>query len=91
VQTGAGSLVIDLSAARSPFDAAIEGGVINTTLRLPDAIGAHVAVRAPIATINGGGLRREVGGYANGLYAPAGANVRVGIKGGVANVILAGR
>jgi hypothetical protein len=65
--------------------------VINATLRLPAAIGAHVAVRAPIAAINGGGLRREAGGYANGRYDAAGAAVRIGITGGVANVILAGR
>lgn len=91
IDTGAGSLRLDLSGTRQPFDATVEGGVINATLRLPTTLGAHVAVRAPIATVNGGGLRRHDGGYVNGAYGTMGAPLRMRITGGVANVILAGR
>jgi hypothetical protein len=91
IDTGAGSLRLDLSATRHPFDAALQGGVINTTLRLPATLGAHVAVRAPIATVNGGGLQRHEGGYVNGTFGATGTPLRVRITGGVANVILAGR
>lgn len=91
IESGTASLVLDFSAARAPFDATIQGGVINATLRLPATVGARVGVRVPLTTINGGGLRRIDGDYVNGAYDAAAGAARVRIEGGVANLILAGR
>ncbi|HEY8600306.1 MAG TPA: toast rack family protein [Thermomicrobiales bacterium] len=75
IETGAGTLTLDLAGVRQPFDVAIKGGVVNATIALPAALGVRVAVKAPIATVNAPGLRRVGGAYTNTAYEPRTAAV----------------
>ncbi len=49
VETGAGTLTIDLSAARAALDATIQAGVINAEISLPADYGARVTIDAATA------------------------------------------
>ncbi len=88
IEIGAGTLTIDLTAARAALDAAIQGGVINAEIRLPADYGARVAVDAPIATVRAEGLAHARNAYTNAHYAAAESPVRVRIAGGVITLAL---
>ncbi len=83
IETGAGSLTIDLTAAQAALEATVRGGVINAEIRLPTDYGARVAVDAPIATVRAAGLRQIGHAYTNARYEAAKPAVRVRIAGGV--------
>jgi hypothetical protein len=88
IETGAGTLTLDLAGVRQPFAVQIKGGVVNATIQLPAALGTKVAVKAPIATVNAPGLRRVGGAYINAAYEPNAPAVAVTISGGVATIAL---
>lgn len=88
IETGAGTLTIDLTAARAALDATIQGGVIDAAIRLPADHGARVAVAAPIATVRAEGLGRAGNAYTNARYAATESPVRVRIAGGVVTLAL---
>ena len=88
IETGAGTLTLDLTGVRQPFAVQIKGGVVNATIALPAALGAKVALEAPIATVNAPGLRRVGGAYTNAAYEPNAPAVAVTISGGVATIAL---
>jgi len=88
IETGAGTLTLDLAGVRQPSAVQIKGGVVNATIQLPAAVGAKVAVKAPIATINAPGLRRIGGAYTNAAYEPNTPAVAVTIGGGVTTIAL---
>lgn len=89
IETGAGTLTLDLAGARQPFAVQIKGGVVNATIALPAALGARIAVKAPIATVNAPGLQRAGGAYTNAAYEPHTPALTVTISGGVATIALA--
>ncbi len=88
IETGAGTLTLDLADVRQPFAVQIKDGVVNATIALPSALSARVAVNAPIATINAPGLRRAGNAYTNAAYEPNTPTVAVTISGGVATIAL---
>ncbi len=88
IETGAGTLTLDLTAARAALDATVHGGVINAEIRLPANYGARVAVAAPIATVRAGGLTQSRNGYTNARYAATAPAVRVQLAGGVVTLAL---
>jgi hypothetical protein len=89
IETGAGTLTLDLTGVRQPFSVQIKGGVVNATIVLPAALGAKATMKAPVATVNAPGLRRVGGAYTNAAYDPNAPAVTVTISGGVATVALA--
>lgn len=90
IETGAGTLTLDLATARAALDVAVRGGVINGEIRLPADFGARVAVDAPVATVRAAGLHRQRDTYTNARYAAEGSAVRVRIAGGVVTLALYG-
>lgn len=88
IETGAGTLTLDLAGVRQPFAVQIKGGVVNATIVLPAALGAKVAVKAPIATVNAPDVRRVGSAYTNAVYEPNTPVVAVTISGGVATIAL---
>jgi hypothetical protein len=88
IETGAGTLSIDLTTARAALDATIQGGVINAEIRLPAEHGVRVAVDAPIATVRADGLSHAGNAYTNARYAAGESPVRVRIAGGVVTLAL---
>lgn len=88
IETGAGTLSLDLAAARAVLEATVRGGVIDAEIRLPADYGARVAVDAPIATVRAAGLRQIGNAYTNARFAAAEPAVRVRIAGGVVTLDL---
>jgi len=88
IETGAGTLTLNLTAARAALDATVRGGVINAAIRLPADYGARVAVDAPIATVRAAGLQQARNAYTSARYAAGEPAVRVRIAGGVVTLDL---
>ena len=88
IETGAGTLTLDLTTARAALDATVRGGVIDAAIRLPTDYGARVAVDAPVATVRAEGLSRARNAYTNARYAAEASPVRIRIAGGVVTLAL---
>ncbi len=89
VKTGAGQLTADLTGAReTDLHATIEGGVGETTLRLPRDIGVRVEVERGLAPINADGWTRDGDAYVNEAFRASGAALHVEVQAGIGEINL---
>jgi hypothetical protein len=89
VKVGAGQLTADLTGAReTDLRAIVEGGVGETTLRLPRDVGVRVEVERGLAPINADGWTRDGDAYVNDAYGASGPALRVTVRSGVGAINL---
>lgn len=89
IQTGVGETTIDLTGDWSnSFDVDIEGGVSQTTVRLPDGVGVRVETQTGIGTIDVRGLIANGDTYTNAAYDSADVILDIKVQGGVGAIDL---
>lgn len=89
IQTGVGETTIDLSGDwANSFDIDIEGGVGQTTVRLPSGVGVRVETQTGIGSINVQNLIRNGDTYTNAAYDDADVVLDITVQGGVGTIDL---
>jgi N-terminal domain of toast_rack, DUF2154 len=89
LKMGAGKTTVDLAGDYGQsFDASIEGGVGEATVRLPSKVGVKVNAEGGIGKINADGLRREGQAYVNDAYSNSDVTLNVNVRSGVGQIKL---
>ncbi|MBN2001973.1 MAG: DUF4097 family beta strand repeat protein [Anaerolineae bacterium] len=89
VTMGAGKLTIDLTGQwEDDVEVAIQGGVGDITLRLPEDIGVKVKVTKGLGDVDNSGLYERDGAYVNKAYEDADVRLEITIQAGVGQVNL---
>jgi len=89
VKVGAGQLTADLTGAREvDLHARIEGGVGETTLRLPRDIGVRVEIERGLAPIHAEGWSRDGDAYVNGAYGASEVTLYIDVQAGIGEINL---
>lgn len=89
IKTGVGEATIDLSGGwESSFDAVIEGGVGEATLRLPSSVGVRVRPETGLGNLTVNNMMRNGDVYTNAAYGEAPVTLDIDIRGGVGALII---
>lgn len=89
IQTGVGETTIDLTGDwATSFDVDIEGGVGQTTVRLPRGVGVRVETQTGIGGINVRNLIQNGDTYTNAAYENADVILDITVQGGVGAIDL---
>ncbi len=89
VTMGAGKLTLDLTGQwESDVEVAVQGGVGDITLLLPEDIGVRVNVTKGIGDIDNSGLYERDGAYVNKAYDDAAVRLEITIQAGVGQINL---
>jgi len=86
---GAGDVTIDLNGDwKQNVDVDFQGGVGQTTLRLPKDIGVHVTVNKALGRINANGLSKQGDAYVNEAYGKSDVTLEINIQAGIGQINL---
>jgi uncharacterized protein DUF2154 len=89
LKMGAGKTTVDLTGDYGKsFDASIEGGVGEATVRLPSAVGVKVSAKGGLGKINSDGLKKEGQAYVNDAYSNSDVTLNINVQGGVGQINL---
>ncbi len=89
LNSGAGNMTVDLSGTpRRNLDATINGGVGQTTVRVPADVGVRVVATGGLGKIQVNGLRVNGDTYTNDAYGKTPVTLNITVKLGVGNVSL---
>jgi N-terminal domain of toast_rack, DUF2154 len=89
ITSGTGSVTVDLSGDwKQNLNARIEGGVGETTLRLPRNVGVRVNVQSGLGSVNAQGFTHSGADYTNAAYGASPVTLQITIRGGVGSVNL---
>jgi hypothetical protein len=88
VSTGPGNLTVNLIAPWThTVTATIDGGIGNTTLRLPVEVGVRVAMQGE-GFVAASGFTERGGAYVNSAFGHSKVTVTVSLRAGIGNVVL---
>ncbi len=88
ITAGPGNLTINLNAPwKHNVAATIDGGIGNTTLRLPTTIGAQVTVQG-MGRVTAPDFARQGDSYVNAAFGKTKVDVHVSLTAGIGNVVL---
>jgi hypothetical protein len=88
IKAGPGNLTVNLSAPwRHDVAATTDGGIGNTTLRLPATIGVQVAVQG-MGQVTAPDFARQGDSYVNAAFGNTKVAVHVSLTAGIGNVVL---
>ncbi len=91
VHMGAGDVELDLRGKPSrDYDANIEGGVGQATIRVPAGVGVWAQAHGGLGRIDVSGLEKRGDHYENSLYDTSKVNVRLKVEGGIGEIRIIG-
>ncbi len=86
---GAGNITLNLNGNwKENVNVDLQGGIGQTTLRLPKDIGVHVTVNKALGRINAGGLSQQGDAYVNEAYSKSDVTLEINIQAGVGQINL---
>lgn len=86
---GAGNVTIDLNGAWTEnVDVDFQGGIGQTTLRLPKDIGVYITVNKALGRINASGLTKQGDAYVNEAYGKSDVTLEINIQAGIGQINL---
>jgi predicted membrane protein len=88
---GAGTVRLDLrSAPKKDYSVRIRGGVGETTVYLPAAVGVSATTSGGLGDISVTGLHKSGDSYVNDAYARAAVRISLSVQSGVGSIQLIG-
>lgn len=86
---GAGDVFIDLRGNwEDDVDVSVQGGVGQTTIRVPEDIGVRVEVTKGLGGINADGFRKQGSTYTNDAYGESDATIYIIVQAGLGQINL---